>query len=67
MIETGTPIPTPSNDLYINKVGVFEGGGYANKGVYRPMVNCRMNRNDAIGFCDVCRKAIEDMLKFYTD
>ncbi len=66
MIEVGTPIPTPIDDVYKSKVGVFEGGGYASKGVYRPSFNCRMRTNEAKGFCPVCVKAIEDVLSFYT-
>lgn len=66
MIESGTPIPTPANEPYKNKVGVFEGGGYVSKGVFRPSINCRMRSNEAKGFCPVCVKAIEDVLNFYT-
>lgn len=66
MIEVGTPIPTPADENNRNKVGVFEGGGYASKGVYRPTYDCRMRTNEAKGFCPVCAKAIEDVLDFYT-
>lgn len=66
MIEPGTPIPTPNDEQYRSKVGVFEGGGYVSKGVYRPSYNCRMKSNEAKGFCPVCVRAIEDVLKFYT-
>ncbi len=66
MIEVGIPIPTPVNDDSKKKVGVFEGGGYASKGVYRPAYDCRMRTNEAKGFCPVCIKAIEDVLSFYT-
>lgn len=66
MIEAGIPVPTPSDDNYKGKVGVFEGGGYVSKGVYRPAFNCRMKSNEAKGFCPVCIRAIEEVLNFYT-
>jgi len=67
MIEPGLTIPTPANKENRNKVGVYEGGGYASKGVYRPMIDCRMKSNEAEGFCKVCVGAIEKMIKFYTE
>lgn len=67
MLDPVTPIPTPADEVFKNKVGVFEGGGYVSKGVYRPAYNCRMKSNEAKGFCPVCVKAIEDVLKFYTN
>lgn len=39
-------------------VGLFEGGGYTSKGVYRPADNCRMRTNTHPGFCPVCQRAI---------
>ncbi|RPH30445.1 MAG: peptidase [Bacteroidales bacterium] len=66
MLEPNTPIPTPVNDASKGRIGVFEGGGYVSKGVYRPAYDCRMKSNEAKGFCPVCVKAIEDVLIFYT-
>lgn len=48
------------------KVGVFEGGGYQSKGVYRPAQECRMKINEVEEFCPVCRRAIERITDFYT-
>ena len=45
-----------------DKVGVFEGAGYAAKGLYRPQMDCLMITNTKIQFCAVCRKAIADMM-----
>jgi hypothetical protein len=64
MIDKSTPIPTPGTEEYFNKVGVFEGGGYVAKGIYRPSFDCRMKTNEAENFCPVCQKAIEDMVMF---
>lgn len=65
MVPAGTPVPTPDTPEYEGVVGVFEGGGYAAKGVYRPWRNCLMNnlhRTDE--FCPVCTKAICDYIEF---
>lgn len=67
MISKGTKIPTPVNDKTKKHVGVFEGGGYAVKGVYRPMYDCRMRTNEYPEFCPVCQRAISNLIKFYTD
>ena len=48
------------------RVGVFEGGGYQPKGVYRPAQECRMKINEVELFCPVCAKAIIDITDFYT-
>ncbi len=50
-----------------NGVSVIEGGGYMSKGVWRACPDCRMKTNTAPGFCPVCRRAIERMIKFYTE
>lgn len=48
------------------KVGVYEGGGYQTKGVYRPAELCRMNVNEVEDFCPVCTRAIIGITDFYT-
>lgn len=48
-------------------VGLYEGGGYMSKGVWRPSRDCRMRTNQARSFCPVCKRAIERMIRFYTD
>ena len=47
-------------------VGLFEGGGYQSKGVWRPSQDCRMNTNACPAFCPVCQRAIARMIDFYT-
>ena len=37
-----TPVPTPLDDAHKDNPGVFEGGGYISKGIYRPMDHCMM-------------------------
>jgi hypothetical protein len=61
-----TPVPTPPTEEYEEVVGVYEGGGYVSKGVYRPMIDCRMHTNDAV-FCPVCSAALKKMIAASTD
>lgn len=60
-------IPTPGCDSIKTKIGIFEGGGYLKKGIYRPAYDCRMRTNKAPEFCPVCKEAIERMILFLTD
>jgi hypothetical protein len=47
------------------KLGVYEGGGYSTKGVYRPWPNCLMNNLHSIDkFCPVCEAGIRDQIEF---
>ena len=67
LIHKKTPVPTPAKKKYLNKIGVFEGGGYAAKGVYRPANDCLMNTFNSDEFCNVCKEAIEEMIRFYSE
>ena len=49
------------------KVGVYEGGGYQSRGVYRPVQECRMKINECRDFCPVCTRALIRMVDYYTD
>ncbi|MCR4440285.1 MAG: M64 family metallopeptidase [bacterium] len=49
-----------------DKVGVFEGAGYASKGLYRPMVYCLMISSPDDQFCRVCQRAISRMISYYS-
>lgn len=51
---------------YAGKVGAFEGAGYETKGLYRPATDCIMFSRDKVGFCAVCRRAIERMIDQYS-
>ncbi len=66
MLPPGTPVPTPDTEKNKNKIGVYEGGGYVSKGVYRPMIDCRMHSNRS-DFCPVCRRAINRMIDWSID
>lgn len=68
LLPEGTAIPTPADgkDLY-TKIGVYEGGGYQSKGVYRAFQDCRMKTNSAPVFCPVCVRILERLIHFYAD
>jgi hypothetical protein len=66
MLDKDTPVPTPSTKDWENKLGVFEGGGYSGKGIYRPKQDCTMKSKTYNNFCPVCTKSIEDMINFYS-
>ena len=51
---------------YSGRVGAFEGAGYESKGLYRPRTDCIMFSRDKVGFCPVCRRAIERVIDQYS-
>lgn len=65
LLPAGTPIPTPLDAAHKEKTGVFEGGGYLSKGIYRPVDHCMMR--DYAPFCPACSQAITRMINFLTD
>lgn len=70
MLTSEIPIPTPletKKEYLYTKVGVYEGGGYTLKGIYRPSTECRMKINEAPVFCPVCQRALEKLILFYTE
>ncbi|MFO8086277.1 MAG: M64 family metallopeptidase [Bacteroidales bacterium] len=66
MVDENTPIPTPARSKYNNTTGVYEGGGYVAKNIYRPYIDCTMKSVSYDNFCPVCQRAIIQMLKYYT-
>lgn len=65
MLTSNSPIPTPTSQKEIFPIGVYEGGGYSAKGIYRPASNCRMKTNEYPEFCPVCQHAIRCVIDFY--
>jgi hypothetical protein len=49
-----------------DKVGVFEGAGYASHGLYRSQIYCLMISSPKLEFCTVCQEAIRRMIRFYS-
>ncbi|MEE1241956.1 MAG: M64 family metallopeptidase [Bacteroidaceae bacterium] len=67
MMPAKAKIPTkPSGKNLYTAVGVYEGGGYQSKGVFRPSQECRMKINEAPEFCPVCQRAIARMIDYQT-
>jgi len=51
-----------SSMAHSGKVGAFEGASYEPRGLYRPEADCIMFTRDEVGFCRVCRRAIERVI-----
>ena len=51
-----------SSMAWSGKVGAFEGAAYEAKGLFRPAADCIMFTRDEVGFCPVCRRAIERVI-----
>lgn len=70
LLPEGTAVPTPvvtDPAKTYTQVGVYEGAGYSNKGIYRPATACRMRDNEVPAFCPVCQRALEELIQFYTE
>ncbi|MGQ7868525.1 M64 family metallopeptidase [Sunxiuqinia sp. sy24] len=65
MIDEATPQPTPRTAKYNDVLGLFEGGGYSEKGIYSPVMDCRMKSNGPNDFCPVCQKSIEQVIQWH--
>jgi hypothetical protein len=48
------------------KVGAYEGASYEPRGLFRPQADCIMFTRDEVGFCRVCRQAIERIIDAYS-
>lgn len=67
LVKPGIPVPTPPEEKYMNTTGLFEGGGYSAKGIFRPEFDCRMKSNGPKGYCTVCREAVRKVIEYYID
>lgn len=68
MLPEGTAIPTPvtgKGTPEYDQLGVYEGGGYVAKGVYRPAQHCTMHQIRYNDFCPVCKKTLEEVIDYY--
>ncbi len=50
---------------YWDKVGAFEGAGYASEGLFRPQLDCLMFTKGAKPFCKVCEAAVRKTIEYY--
>jgi len=53
------------SEEHAGEVGAFEGAMYEARGLYRPTADCVMFTRDEVGFCPVCRRAIEQVIDSY--
>ncbi|MCX6232894.1 MAG: M64 family metallo-endopeptidase [Bacteroidetes bacterium] len=65
MLDSTTVVPTPDSKENNNVIGVYEGGGYMKKGVYRPYIDCTMKSIHYDALCPVCLRATQWMIDFY--
>ena len=65
MLDSETPVPTPVSSDNSIIIGVYEGGGYQAKGIYRPYMNCMMK---ALGydFCPVCQRTLKNVILYHS-
>ena len=64
MIDDKIPIPTPPTSRYENTLGYSKGGGYNEKGIYRPAMKCLMNNFASVEeFCPVCKMSLEKTIR----
>ena len=63
--QKGSDTPMLAGMTHSGTVGAFEGAAYQGKGLYRPQTDCIMYTRDEVGFCKVCRKAIERVIDLY--
>ena len=64
--QKSSDTPALAGMKFSGKVGAFEGASYQAKGLYRPQTDCIMFTRDEVGFCKVCRKAIERVIDLYS-
>ena len=65
LIKKGTPLPTPAKLQKKYPVGLYEGGAYLTKGMYRASYNCRMRTNDTPDFCPACHLALGKVIDYH--
>ncbi len=64
-VKKNVAVPTPFDSVKDDVVGAFEGAGYTEKGVYRPMKDCIMRSANQKKYCTICEYAIEKAILFY--
>ena len=65
LIRPDTPLPTEEKTAAADLVGAFEGAGYKAKGLFRPQKDCKMFHKGLVGFCAVCSRALQNMVRYH--
>ena len=66
LIPADVPVPTPDEPRFDGVVGLFEGGGYKAKGIFRPTRDSKMFHKGLLPFGPVSEAAIERMIAYFT-
>ena len=66
-ITTKVDFDSKWKDMMPDEAGLYEGGGYMSKGVWRGSFDCRMKTNKYPEFCPVCQRSLERIIRFYTE
>jgi len=61
LLTPDIPLPTPAQDEFDGKVGLFEGAGYAKTGMYRSCLHCVMGAGGR-EYCQACQEAIQAVI-----
>jgi IgA Peptidase M64/Peptidase M64 N-terminus len=64
--ESARTAPLLARGPHGSVVGAFEGALYEAKGYYRPRADCIMFTRNEVGFCPVCRRALEQVIDQYS-
>jgi len=54
-----------ATSAFRDRVGAFEGAGYASKGLYRPSLDCIMFSKGQKPFCPVCARGLRRVVERY--
>ena len=66
-VSKSTPIPTPKAYGTEQTIGAFEGGGYCQKGIYRPQKHCMMHDLETKTYCKICLNTIIETINYLTE
>jgi len=66
LLTPGVPLPTPAEEEYNNKVGLFEGAGYTRTGMYRSCLHCVMGAG-GLSYCKACQDVIRNVVEYYSN
>ena len=61
LLTPNIPLPTPAEEQFDGKVGLFEGAGYARTGMYRSCLHCVMGAG-GLDYCKACQEAIQAVI-----
>jgi hypothetical protein len=56
-----------ANSASAGRVGAFEGAGYSSVGLYRPQLDCLMFSRRSQPYCAVCERAVDAMIRRYSE